>query len=76
MAAHTKSAVDLLDENPSEVVRVVTGILFQICENILNNPKEIKFRRLRLSNPNVSDKLLPAIGAIECLFEMGFEEVK
>ncbi|KAF4518385.1 hypothetical protein B566_EDAN010477 [Ephemera danica] len=74
MDRQLKSAVQLLDDNPLEVFETVSSLLLQICDNILNHPEEIKYRRLRLSNANVSTKLLPATGAIECLFEMGFEE--
>jgi len=70
------SAVDSLEENPKEVLETALRLLLTVADNILNNPRDIKFRRLKLANKNVSEKLLPAIGAIECLFEMGFDEVR
>lgn len=39
------------------------------------NPNEEKYRSIRIGNPTFSTKLLPIKGAVECLFEMGFEEV-
>jgi peptide-N4-(N-acetyl-beta-glucosaminyl)asparagine amidase len=69
------SAVDSLEENTKEVFETAVRLLVTVADNILNNPNDIKFRRLKLANKNVSEKLLPAIGAIECLFEMGFDEV-
>jgi hypothetical protein len=69
------SAVDSLEENSKEVFETAVRLLVTVADNILNNPNDIKFRRLKLANKNVSEKLLPAIGAIECLFEMGFDEV-
>lgn len=38
-------------------------------------PSEEKYRSIRIGNPTFSTKLLPIKGAVECLFEMGFEEV-
>lgn len=69
------SAVDNLEENSKEVFETAVRLLTTVADNILKNPNDIKFRRLKLANKNVSEKLLPAIGAIECLFEMGFDEV-
>lgn len=39
-------------------------------------PNEEKYRSIRIGNPTFSTKLLPIKGAVECLFEMGFEEVE
>ncbi|KAJ0055123.1 hypothetical protein NL108_009880, partial [Boleophthalmus pectinirostris] len=40
------------------------------------NPNEEKYRSIRIGNPTFSTKLLPVKGAVECLFEMGFEEAE
>ncbi|RXN34451.1 peptide-N(4)-(N-acetyl-beta-glucosaminyl)asparagine amidase [Labeo rohita] len=40
------------------------------------NPNEDKYRSIRIGNPTFSTKLLPVKGAVECLFEMGFEEAE
>ncbi|XP_066530693.1 peptide-N(4)-(N-acetyl-beta-glucosaminyl)asparagine amidase isoform X2 [Hoplias malabaricus] len=40
------------------------------------NPNEEKYRSIRIGNPTFSTKLLPIRGAVECLFEMGFEEAE
>lgn len=39
------------------------------------NPAEEKYRSIRVGNATFSTKLLPVRGAVEVLFEMGFEEV-
>lgn len=64
-----------LEENEHQVYLEVTDILLRIIDNVLQSPKNPKFRRLRLGNDIVSNKLIPAIGAMECLFKIGFEEV-
>ncbi|XP_009982346.1 PREDICTED: peptide-N(4)-(N-acetyl-beta-glucosaminyl)asparagine amidase-like, partial [Tauraco erythrolophus] len=38
------------------------------------NPYEEKYRLIRIGNPAFSTRLLPVRGAVECLFEMGFQE--
>ncbi|XP_065226688.1 peptide-N(4)-(N-acetyl-beta-glucosaminyl)asparagine amidase [Planococcus citri] len=63
-----------LEENEHEVYLEVTDILLRIIDNVLNSPRNPKFRKLRLGNDIVSNKLIPAIGAMECLFHLGFQE--
>lgn len=65
-----------LEENPREIYLEVTSVLLRLASNVIKNPSEPKFRSIRLANPTVVNKLLPAVGAMECLFEMGFEEVR
>ncbi|XP_063518177.1 peptide-N(4)-(N-acetyl-beta-glucosaminyl)asparagine amidase isoform X2 [Pongo pygmaeus] len=38
------------------------------------NPNDEKYRSIRIGNTAFSTRLLPVRGAVECLFEMGFEE--
>ncbi|XP_024593946.1 peptide-N(4)-(N-acetyl-beta-glucosaminyl)asparagine amidase isoform X2 [Neophocaena asiaeorientalis asiaeorientalis] len=38
------------------------------------NPNDEKYRSIRIGNTTFSTRLLPVRGAVECLFEMGFEE--
>lgn len=47
----------------------------QIANNILHYPSETKYRRINLNSEVIEKFLLPAIGALEVLFLMGFEEV-
>ncbi|XP_034247208.1 peptide-N(4)-(N-acetyl-beta-glucosaminyl)asparagine amidase [Thrips palmi] len=63
-----------LEENPREIYLEVTSVLLRLASNVIKNPSEPKFRSIRLANPTVVNKLLPAVGAMECLFEMGFQE--
>ncbi|CAG0894471.1 unnamed protein product [Darwinula stevensoni] len=64
----------LLMENPSEVLEAAKETLITIVRNILHNSGDERYRRIRLSNPLVEGKLLPAAGALEFLFEIGFQE--
>ncbi|XP_069575274.1 peptide-N(4)-(N-acetyl-beta-glucosaminyl)asparagine amidase [Brachyistius frenatus] len=69
-------AVTTLCDNPNEVFLDVAKLLLRYADNILRNPNEEKYRMIRIGNPTFSTKLLPIKGAVECLFEMGFEEAE
>ena len=64
-----------LKRNETEIFDAAANILLTFANNIIKNPNESKYRRIRVGNEAVTNKLLPATGAIDCLFEMGFEEV-
>lgn len=64
-----------LEENANEVYLECTEVLIGIAKNVLNQPYNTKFRSISLGSSVVANKLLPANGAMECLFEMGFKEV-
>uniref|UniRef100_A0A3Q2CPZ5 Peptide-N(4)-(N-acetyl-beta-glucosaminyl)asparagine amidase n=1 Tax=Cyprinodon variegatus TaxID=28743 RepID=A0A3Q2CPZ5_CYPVA len=68
-------AVSTLTENPTEVFLDAAKLLLTYADNIIRFPREEKYRSIRIGNPTFSTKLLPVRGAVECLFEMGFEEV-
>ncbi|XP_054462106.1 peptide-N(4)-(N-acetyl-beta-glucosaminyl)asparagine amidase [Anoplopoma fimbria] len=69
-------AVTTLCENSNEVFVDVAKLLLTYADNILRYPNEEKYRSIRIGNPTFSTKLLPIKGAVECLFEMGFEEAE
>ncbi|XP_034017359.1 peptide-N(4)-(N-acetyl-beta-glucosaminyl)asparagine amidase [Thalassophryne amazonica] len=69
-------AVTTLCENSNEVFVDVANLLLTYADNILRCPHEEKYRSIRIGNPTFSTKLLPIKGAVECLFEMGFEEAE
>ena len=69
------SCIDTLKiDNPSNILELCR-LLLRISGNILQHPKDEKYRQLRISNKIVMEKLLPASGGIQCIFEMGFVEV-
>lgn len=75
MAPVCSSVRQLVNDNSKNDFTEAAGILLKFANNIINNPTEEKYKKIRLSNPTVENKLLPVSGALECLFEMGFEEV-
>lgn len=68
--------VSTLCENTNEVFLDVAKLLIKYADNIIRNPNEDKYRSIRIGNTTFSTKLLPIKGAVECLFEMGFEEAE
>ncbi|XP_034935210.1 peptide-N(4)-(N-acetyl-beta-glucosaminyl)asparagine amidase [Chelonus insularis] len=66
--------VNMLKENTSHIFQTAIQTLYKICDNIVKFPSDEKYRKLRIANPVISEKLLPAIGATEFLFELGFVE--
>lgn len=71
----TMSCVLALEENTQALYLETTSLLLKLVDNIIKNPSNPKYRCIRLGNPTVANKILPAVGAMECLFEMGFQEV-
>ncbi|XP_034069723.1 peptide-N(4)-(N-acetyl-beta-glucosaminyl)asparagine amidase isoform X2 [Gymnodraco acuticeps] len=69
-------AVTTLCENSDEAFLDAAKLLLTYSDNIMRFPNEEKYRSIRIGNPTFSTKLLPIKGAVECLFEMGFEEAE
>lgn len=69
---HVKS---LMEENKDDVRDYAREALLNICEAVIRSPYDRTTRELQLNGEVVVKKLLPAIGAMECLFDIGFIEV-
>ncbi|CAL1531847.1 unnamed protein product [Lymnaea stagnalis] len=76
MASPYDSINQLVNENAYEEFMTASKILIKFAVNILENPSESKYRRIRISNPTIQNKLLNVAGGMECLFEMGFQEAE
>ena len=50
-------------------------LLIRFAENVLKDENNPKYRKIRLENKIFQEKILPFTGAVQCLFEMGFQEV-
>ncbi|KAL5004691.1 hypothetical protein ScPMuIL_018147 [Solemya velum] len=74
MAPSVASVKELSKGNPTPDFLAAAEILLKLANNILNSPTNPKYRKLRLANETVQNKLLPVSGAMECLFDMGFVE--
>ncbi|XP_074051785.1 peptide-N(4)-(N-acetyl-beta-glucosaminyl)asparagine amidase [Macrotis lagotis] len=73
-AAALSRAVAELCQNPRETFLEASKLLLTYADNILRYPNDEKYRSIRIGNAAFSTRLLPVRGAVECLFEMGFEE--
>ena len=70
------SVVELLRGNTEEVRREAGDILVKLLSNIVAEPNNTKYRQVKLANKKIEEKLLPASGAFEILFSVGFEEAE
>ena len=68
------SIVELLKDNSETVKKDAKDILVRLLSNVLNDPNNTKYRQIKLANKTIEEKLLPANGAFEILFSVGFEE--
>lgn len=66
--------VGSLEENENDVRDEARKALLNICRDVLRSPSNDKAREVRLDDQMVLEKLLPAIGAMECLFDVGYVE--
>ncbi|XP_044746500.1 UBX domain-containing protein 6 [Coccinella septempunctata] len=61
--------------NRTKVTECV-DVLVRYLDNIIGNPSETKFHKIRCSNATFRDKVLPILGATELLFAAGFRPTK
>nr|CAH7759585.1 unnamed protein product [Callosobruchus chinensis] len=52
------------------------NILCRYLDNLIGNPEEPKFHKIRLSNQTFKEKVAPILGAIDFLHAAGFREQK
>ncbi|XP_046403420.1 peptide-N(4)-(N-acetyl-beta-glucosaminyl)asparagine amidase [Ischnura elegans] len=70
----TLSSIIALEENPSTTYLEITSLIIKILDDIIKYPYNNFHRHIRLDDDEISSKLLAGIGAMECLFELGFQE--
>ena len=63
-------------ENSREVILKSSELLIRYADNVLKNEHNVKYRSIRLDNKTFKEKILPLKGAVQCLMEMGFQEVR
>jgi len=61
-----------IKSNSIDICFRVVNVLLQLLNDIINHPKQPKFRRLYLEGDVIQNNLLPFAGAMEFLFEIGF----
>jgi peptide-N4-(N-acetyl-beta-glucosaminyl)asparagine amidase len=63
-----------LCQNTLETFLEAFKLLLTYTDNILRKPSDEKYRSIHIGNTAFSTRLLPVRGAVEYLFEMGFED--
>ncbi|XP_046997587.1 peptide-N(4)-(N-acetyl-beta-glucosaminyl)asparagine amidase isoform X1 [Schistocerca americana] len=71
----TRRCVVLLERNETNMYLSTTELLLKIVDAVLQEPSNPKARTYKLASPAVSEKLRATVGAMECLREMGFQEM-
>lgn len=55
-------------------VKECVDVLVRYLDNIIGNPDETKFHKIRTSNTTFRDKVLPILGATDFLLAAGFQQ--
>ena len=63
----------MTEANAESVTRTATALLLKILSNIQKRPEELKYRRIRKENKQISGGVLVARGALALLTAVGFE---
>lgn len=66
-------AIERVERNPKSVYLDAMVILMKLLENVIDNPKEEKYRKIKTSNKRISQELLSCEGMIELLNHVGFK---
>lgn len=76
MSSINKESVRKLEETvDKEIYSAGVSILLKLLDNVIREPHTIKYRKIRLENKTIKDKVLCLSGAQELLHQIGFEEV-
>lgn len=69
-------AVYVLLRQEAPVAIPAAEALIKILANVVKNPEEDKFRKIRLSNAIIQSKIVSVSGAVDLLIEAGFSKVE
>lgn len=64
---------NILEKSPKNVYINSVTICIKLLKNIVDNPKDEKFRKFKKSNPKIANDLLVLIGMEQLFLEIGFE---
>mmetsp|Transcript_7725 Transcript_7725/g.34270 ORF Transcript_7725/g.34270 Transcript_7725/m.34270 type:complete len:343 (-) Transcript_7725:1807-2835(-) len=68
------AAVVKLDGNPTEVRKTCYLTMAKYITNIINQPSEVKFRKIRRENAAFQKRVIAADGGLDYLLAVGFRE--
>lgn len=66
------SCTRMRESNPATMAESATNLLTTVIKNIIKNPANAKFRKIRKTNPKIAAKMLSARGALGVLCAVGF----
>ena len=68
-------SLNRIKENPRDKIDLICDTLIKIIDKIISDPNNGVARKLKIDSPEVFENLMPHSGAMELLFEIGFQEV-
>ncbi|XP_055701462.1 peptide-N(4)-(N-acetyl-beta-glucosaminyl)asparagine amidase isoform X2 [Phlebotomus papatasi] len=74
MSSIVEKSVENLEEKDVEIFRVSVEILLKLLDNVIKEPKNLKYRTIRMGNKTIKEKLLVLSGMKDLLLALGFEE--
>jgi outer membrane lipopolysaccharide assembly protein LptE/RlpB len=69
------SAFKVFSTNSKEQCQITANLLRKIAQNIVDNPSEVKYRRIRINQTVIQEKIMNVKGAGQLLVAAGFEAV-
>ena len=73
-ASEFDRAMKSLLSNNEEVAKSAVSMLTKVVLNIVNNPQEEKYRRLKCSNQTFQKKIGSVSGGLDCIRTLGFHQ--
>lgn len=70
-----QSVIQLEEHQNIDVYTNGVNILLKLLDNVIREPHNLKYRKIRLENASIKEKVLCLPGARELLHHIGFEEV-
>uniref|UniRef100_A0A1B0DG01 Transglutaminase-like domain-containing protein n=1 Tax=Phlebotomus papatasi TaxID=29031 RepID=A0A1B0DG01_PHLPP len=74
MSSIVEKAVENLAQKDVEIFCVSVEILLKLLDNVIKEPKNLKYRTIRMGNKTIKEKLLVLSGMKDLLLALGFEE--
>ena len=63
----------MLPMNTFEVCRDLLGVVVKIIDNVVANPDDPKYRKMKLSNAAIKRKIVETAGGLELMRALGFK---
>ena len=66
------AALRTMTATPAPALKTALKTMVTLCKNVMMNPREDKYRRIKTGNKAIQTRVLSVAGAADCLAAMGF----